>query len=117
LGGFVLPGDGVEDGVFCTAYEGGCPKQNIIPWEVIDILGPGAKVNDLLDLANAALAGSGGLSNSEIGAINQAVTAINEAFDECAYLISCSTEEICGDGFDNDCDGYVDEADSDCNAG
>jgi len=38
----------------------------------------------LLGLANAALAD--GASKSQLSAINDAVTIINEAFDECAYI-------------------------------
>jgi hypothetical protein len=58
-------------------------------------------------LANAAIAE--GAPKKLLNAINEAVTSINEAFDECALLVSCSEEEICGDGIDNNCDGYVDE--------
>lgn len=112
LGDFELPGTEEEDGVFCTAYEGGCPQQFIIPKEVMEILGEGATVYDLLDLANAAIAE--GAPKKLLSAINVAITSINEAFDECALLVSCSTEEICGDGIDNDCDGYVDGDDLDC---
>jgi hypothetical protein len=50
-------------------------------------------VNGLLELANRGLAGlpTGGASLSDI---NAAVSAINEGFDECRFLISCTTNGV-----------------------
>ena len=120
LGDLVLPGTIDEDGVFCVVYDGGCPMQYTISKEVIDLLGgAGATVYDLLDLANAALAG--GYSKKELSAINSAVSTINEAFDECVDLIDCPTSEVglCDNGCDDDFDGLTDcvpgYEDPDCN--
>jgi hypothetical protein len=68
-------------------------------------------VQDLLDAANAALAGSTAISISDIYG---AVTAMNEGFDECVSLISCPTEEVCNNGCDDDFDGDIDCDDADC---
>jgi len=56
-----------------------------IPSWVLEELDENATVMDLLGLANAALAD--GASKSQLSAINDAVTAINEAFDECVYIV------------------------------
>jgi hypothetical protein len=48
----------------------------------------GRTVNDLLALANRALAGEA--TDSTLDEINQAVSAVNELFDECRYLIYCN---------------------------
>jgi len=47
----------------------------------------GRTVNDLLALANRALAGEA--TDSTLDEINQAVSAVNELFDECRFLIYC----------------------------
>jgi hypothetical protein len=62
----------------------------VIPASVLAALGPGATVADLLDLANRGLAGlsTGGASLSDI---NAAVDAINRGFDECRFLVSCTS--------------------------
>jgi hypothetical protein len=50
----------------------------------------GRTVNDLLALANRALAGEA--TDSTLDEINQAISAVNELFDECRYLIYCSAD-------------------------
>lgn len=68
-----------------------CPE-NItavgIPEAVIAELGDGATVQDLLDLANRALAGLP--TDSTLDEIGSAVGSINELFDGCRFLIYCS---------------------------
>jgi hypothetical protein len=68
-----------------------CPE-NItaigIPEAVLAELGPGATVQDLLDLANRALAGE--TTDSTLSEIAGAVGSINELFDECRFLIWCA---------------------------
>jgi len=68
-----------------------CPE-NItavgLPEAVIAELGPGATVQDLLDLANRALAGLP--TDSTLDEIGSAVGSINELFDGCRFLIYCS---------------------------
>lgn len=59
-----------------------------IPQEVLDLLNDPAReysstIQDLLDLANDFLAGLYGDDNSLAGAITEAGTTINEAWDEC----------------------------------
>ncbi len=109
LGDFPIP----EDGWICVVpYDD--PDACRVPYEspIGDMT-----VADLLDLANDALAGMD-ISPYSLDEINDAVTAINEAFDECASVVSCpSTEEgCCDDGVDNDHDGDTDCEDSDCDA-
>jgi hypothetical protein len=58
-----------------------------IPQSVLDYLGAGATVCDLLNLANRVLACEAGLPSPD--ALNSAVTAINEGFDECRFLQQC----------------------------
>jgi hypothetical protein len=48
----------------------------------------GNGVENLLAFANHALAG-GGTNGVSLGSINDAVSAINQAFDECANLLDC----------------------------
>src|SRR5574341_799826 len=67
-------------------------QEFLIPSSVLSALtnlGLSQTVNGLLELANLALAGqnTGGAS---IPDINTAVSAINEGFDECRFLISCN---------------------------
>jgi large repetitive protein len=58
---------------------------------VIDALGGSKTVSDLFDLANRALANTDGIIGQEDGvslsAINSAVDAINNAFDECRFFM------------------------------
>ncbi|GEM_PF-4811554 len=102
LGDFLIPAD-----PFCTvpAEEEGCPEQ-------YESLG-GFTVSALLAKANEALGGED-ISPYSINQINDAVTAINEAFDECRTRVTCPTEEICDNGCDDDFDGYIDGDDPDC---
>jgi hypothetical protein len=68
-----------------------CPENIVargIPEAVLAELGAGATVQDLLDLANRALAGLP--TDSTLTEIGAAVGAINELFDECRFLIYCS---------------------------
>ena len=97
---------------FCVQAEGECAQQYTIPASIITALGGDPSVSNLLAQANAALAGD---DSVDIGDIYEAVSTINEAFDECLELISCpTTETICDDGCDNDFDGKTDCDDSDC---
>jgi|GEM_PF-6893329 len=61
-----------------------------IPQSVLDFLGSGATVCDLLNLANRVLACEAGLPSPD--ALNSAVTAINEGFDECRFLQLCGPQ-------------------------
>jgi hypothetical protein len=61
-----------------------------------------ATIADLFDLANRALGNADGVDGTEkdvsLGDINKAVTAINEAFDQCRYLIGIYEEKpVCGE--------------------
>ena len=99
-----LPLSSLEGG-FCT--QGEDPED----WQCFDFpdsLAP-ADVNGLLGLANSVLGCDNGASISDI---YEAVTAINEGFDECRTLVPC--DEVCDDEIDNDCDGDIDCEDSDC---
>jgi len=93
---------------FCTMGKDGCPKQHITPDGFV-----GMPVGEILALANEVIGGADvGVSPSEI---NGAVDFINEAFDKCAEIVTCPTEEICGNGCNDDFDEYVDDAlDPDC---
>ena len=59
-----------------------------IPDSVLRVLGEGATVQDLLDLANAAL-GAMDINAASLSEINAAVDAINRGFDECRVVVSC----------------------------
>jgi hypothetical protein len=61
-----------------------------IPAEVLSYLGAGATVADLLELANCVLAGDDLPVTYE--QVAGACGAINEGFDECRFLASCTTE-------------------------
>jgi hypothetical protein len=88
---------------FCTQGEEGCAEKFYIPESLV-----GENVADLLMYANQALAGTYE-GEASIGEINAAVTAVNEAFDECRTIVDCpETETICDDGCDNDFDGLTD---------
>ena len=100
LAAWVLPAE------FCTLGEDGCPEHFDIPEDLV-----GLTVQELLDAANAALAGD---TTYSLGDINDAVTAINEGFDECRETISCPTEEVCDNGCDDDFNGDVDCDDVEC---
>jgi hypothetical protein len=93
---------------FCVLGEDLCAQKYTIPESLV-----GLTVQELLDLANQALAGED-ISPVTIGNIYDGVTNINEGFDECATLVSCPTEEVCDNGCDDDFDGDVDLEDSDC---
>jgi hypothetical protein len=104
LGSFILPSE-----PFCTVPYGdmeACVEHFEIP-EALQ----GMTVAELLDIANAALAGDDTYSISDI---YKAVTAINEAFDECRTIVPCIRPEICNNGCDDDGDGDVDGDDLDC---
>jgi len=91
---------------FCIMGEDLCAEKFTIPVSV-----QGKTVAQLIDLANAALAGDTAISISDI---YTAVTNLNEGFDECATIIACPTEEICNNGCDDDFDGDTDCEDGDC---
>jgi uncharacterized repeat protein (TIGR01451 family) len=104
LGSFVLP-----EGPFCTVpynNQEACVKHFEIPEEL-----QGMTVNQLLEEANAALAGD---TTYKISDIYDAVTSINEGFDECRIIVPCIRPEICDNGCDDDGDGLVDTDDPDC---
>lgn len=97
---------------FCVQAEGECAQQYTIPASIIAALGGDPSVSNLLALANAALAGD---DSVDIGDIYDAVSTINEAFDECLESVACpTTETICDDGCDDDFDGDIDCEDDDC---
>ncbi len=106
--------DWVLEAEFCTVpYDDpeACPKRFTIPASLVGKKVASYGVGDpgLLELANAALAGTGSLSISDI---YTAVTAINEGFDECATIVDCGPGiEICLNGCDDDYDGTIDEID------
>jgi hypothetical protein len=95
----------VLESEFCTT-DGETCKQFTIPQAVLTYLGGGATVQDLLGLANDALAGED-ISPLTASQVNDAVSAINEGFDKCREQIVCPVE-ICN-GIDDDCDGLIDE--------
>jgi hypothetical protein len=67
-------------------------SSRVIPEAVLAELNDsgGATVANLLALANKALAGQP--TDSTLDEINQAVSAVNELFDECRYLIYCDSD-------------------------
>jgi hypothetical protein len=75
-----------------TAVPTGSPSVTIIPQSIITYLGPAGTVDDLIALANDALCGAftTGPGLPTIGDINKAVTAFNEGFDECRFLVNFS---------------------------
>jgi hypothetical protein len=103
LSGWVLPEE------FCTIGEDGCPEHFTIPESLW-----GDTVASLLADANKILAGQAPVSGASIGDIYNAVTAINEGFDECRETISCPTVEDCATDCDDDGDGLVNCDDPDC---
>jgi hypothetical protein len=108
LGGLVLP-----EGYFCVQpeEEGACAGRWMIPQAILDA--GVVTVEDLLDLANEELDDCD--SGVNISDIYNAVTTINEAFDECGTIIDCpETETECDDGCDNDFDTLFDCDDDDC---
>jgi hypothetical protein len=81
------------DGIFGTEDD---PVMTIyIPLEVIDALEAdptlGNSVYGLLELANRALAGEP-TGDARLSAIAEAVGAINDGFDECRFLVSCTND-------------------------
>ncbi|MBK5285704.1 MAG: T9SS type A sorting domain-containing protein, partial [Bacteroidia bacterium] len=75
-----------------TATPTGSPSVTTIPQSIITYLGVNNTVNDLLVLANNALCGAyvPSVGNPTLGDINKAVSAFNEGFDECRFLVSFS---------------------------
>jgi hypothetical protein len=61
-----------------------------IPKEVLSILPANPKVKDLLALANNYLGGVGIVSTVSFGAVTNAVTTVNEYWDNCAVKTPCS---------------------------
>jgi uncharacterized repeat protein (TIGR01451 family) len=103
LGAWILEAD------FCTVPYGdeeACAEYSMIPESLADGVNT---VADLLAAVNAALGGTGDISDAYSGA-----SAINEAFDECRTIVPCIRPEICGNGCDDDGDGDVDLDDEDC---
>jgi hypothetical protein len=102
LADWVLPEE------FCTVPYGdeeACAEYSSIPTSMV-----GKTVAEMLAAVNAALAGTGSLSDAY-----GAATAINEGFDECRTIVPCIRPEICGNGCDDDGDGLTDCCDPDCN--
>ncbi len=90
LGNLVLAGNIIKTSAASQCGPGGTPvpdteRSFTIPQQVLSRLGGNNTVSGLLELANDALGGKsiGGLSLSDV---NAAVTAINEAFDNCRFL-------------------------------
>jgi hypothetical protein len=84
-----------EDGILGTGDD---PiESRIIPWSVLNTLDDDAvlhrDVGGLLALANRAL-GADDPGEATLDDINQAVSAINELFDECAFIIYCSDTRV-----------------------
>jgi hypothetical protein len=85
--------------MFSTSESSGCvngvatgsAKSYRIPQNVLNCLGSNNKVEDLLALANAALGGSVNNCGATLAEINEAVTAINEGFDQCRVLTGFSS--------------------------
>jgi hypothetical protein len=72
------------------------PLKLTIPAKVLNALGSGATVADLLNLANSGLAGQS-TNGSSLSDINKAVDAINRGFDGCRFLVNCPLSK----GFEN----------------
>jgi hypothetical protein len=64
--------------------------QFTIPSSVLSALGPGATVNDLLALANEALAGLPA-GDARLSEVTAALDAINRGFDNHRLLVNCPT--------------------------
>ncbi|HUT29294.1 MAG TPA: SprB repeat-containing protein [Sedimentisphaerales bacterium] len=92
------------EGIFCTEGDDEDDVQCGYMPELEGVI----TVADLLALANEVLDCSSSVSVSDI---YDAVTAINEGFDECRTIVQC--REVCYDGIDNDCN----ESTPDCNGG
>jgi Secretion system C-terminal sorting domain len=75
-----------------NAQPSGSPSVHTISQSVINYLGANNTVNDLLQLANDALCGAyvPSAGNPTLSDINGAVTAFNEGFDECRFLVGFS---------------------------
>ena len=91
IGGIYMTTIG-SDGCDTSAVPSGSPSVYTIPQTVLDYLGAGATVNDLILLCNDALCGAyvPSAGNPSIGDINKAASAFNEGFDECRFLVSFS---------------------------
>jgi hypothetical protein len=93
------------DGDGCCGRPPICPENDDVPipdtyydgeikgsvFEELTALGWGSTVDDLLALANYALAG-GSLTHTSLFDINSAVDAINKLFDKCRYLDYCADD-------------------------
>jgi hypothetical protein len=77
--------------LYSTGIEG-TEQTFYLPVSVVNYLGEGADIADLLALANKALSGVS-VSPLSLEAISEAATAINEAFDECRVLVAESTSD------------------------
>jgi len=64
------------------------PLTLTIPAKVLNALGSGATVADLINLANSGLAGQS-TNGASLSDINKAVDAINRGFDGCRFLVAC----------------------------
>jgi hypothetical protein len=75
-----------------NASPSGSPSVTTIPQTVLNYLGANNTVADLLDLANDALCGAyvPGPGDPTLSDINKAVSAFNEGFDECRFLLGFS---------------------------
>ncbi len=106
LGGYMF--DPVAEYICVQEGEDGCIERHMVPEAL-----RGFTPDEVLLAANMALAGDEGV---DIGLINDAVTFINELFDECRTIVTCPIDpvEICDNGCDDDFDGLVDLADPDC---
>jgi hypothetical protein len=75
-----------------NAQPTGSPSVHTIPQSVLNELGSNNTVNDLLQLANDALCGAYVPSpgHPTLSDINSALSAFNEGFDECRFLVGFS---------------------------
>lgn len=67
----------------------GTAESFVVPSSVLEELGADATVCDLLDLANRALGNQLGAADPSLDDINTAVDKINNAFDECRFVVRC----------------------------
>ena len=65
----------------------GTEQEFYLPESVVNFLGEGATLGDILELANKALAGEN-VSPLSLSEISDAATKINEGFDECRVLLT-----------------------------
>lgn len=65
--------------------------------ELVDFLGSGATIADLLDLVNRALGSGGNISPLSLSQLADAANMVNEAFDECVVVLVETSEDLSGE--------------------